>query len=117
MATCDPTLLAAVTGKESRFRHPAKPAGRRVGISSPTRREIFLESTMNNHEVFLLSNSDEVFLGTVGEILDTGAYGGYAYMEARGMSLLAAFSDLISEIAFNNGSQTFTIELREPEAL
>ena len=69
---------------------------------------------MNQHEVFLLSSSDEVFLGTVGEILGTGALGGYAHMEARGMSLLAAFSDLINEIAFNDGPQTFTIELREP---
>jgi hypothetical protein len=63
-----------------------------------------------NRRVILRSDSDEVFLGTVEEVL-TGEGEG-----ADGISLAAVLSDIVNDIAFNSeyDGRRFVIELRDP---
>lgn len=69
---------------------------------------------MNNREVYIITDDDEIYLGTVGKITGAGGLGDPKL--GQGISAATAISDLVSGMAFTEGntSQAFTIELREP---
>lgn len=69
---------------------------------------------MNKHEVYIVTDDDEVYLGTVGEIIGTDRW--VTDGAGRGISLAAVFSDIVGAIAWHDGPQTFKIELRERES-
>lgn len=69
---------------------------------------------MNNQEVYIVTDDDEIYLGTVGKIIGAGGIGDSKL--GQGISAAVVISDIVSGMAFTEGntSQAFTIELREP---
>lgn len=67
---------------------------------------------MNNREVYIVTDNDEIYLGTVGEIIGANKRSNLRF--GQGMSIAAVISDFVNEIAYNdeNDSRIFTIELR-----
>lgn len=69
---------------------------------------------MNNREVYIVTDDNEIYLGTVGKIIGAGGIGDPKL--GQGISAAVAISDIVSGMAFIEGtiSQAFTIQLRQP---
>lgn len=70
---------------------------------------------MNNQEVYIVTDNDEIYLGTVGKITGIGGIGDLKL--GQGISMAVVISDLVSKIIFDGNDslqETFTIQLRQP---
>ncbi len=87
---------------------------------------------MNNQEVYIVTDDDEMYLGTVGEITGTESLSDTTFKGVpiifepyldpdtkpklgQGMSLAAIFSDIVSEMASGGERRkVLSLHLREP---
>lgn len=72
---------------------------------------------MNNQEVYIVSDDDEMYLGTVGELTGKDIS---SWKIGQGMSPAAAISDIVNGMISTGEidvTKTFVIELRDPESM